>query len=67
MIKCPKCGSTAQVKVVWGDPIEEKSTYLYKEYKCGCGCHFIVTFAPKDLDIIKEESLKNKFFKTDKK
>lgn len=60
MIKCPKCGSTAQVKVVWGDCVEDLSTYLYKEYKCGCGCHFRLTFAPKDLEIIEEKPASNK-------
>ena len=41
MIRCPNCGSTAQVKVVdnttfvWKDIVS-----VYLEYKCGCGCNF---------------------------
>lgn len=39
MLKCPNCGSTAQVEVIWmydtNNPNEQE---LYM--KCGCGCHF---------------------------
>lgn len=38
MIKCPNCGSTAQVKVigqVWG----EKTAI--RKYQCDCGCEFL--------------------------
>ena len=40
-MKCPNCGSTAQVRIdnhetyVWKDIV---SVYLI--YKCGCGCQF---------------------------
>lgn len=40
-MRCPNCGSTAQVRVydhetcVWKDTV---SVYLI--YKCGCGCQF---------------------------
>jgi transposase-like protein len=38
MIKCPNCGSTAQVKVIEvefeDDPFD---VIRYKTYKCGCG------------------------------
>lgn len=40
-MKCPNCGSTAQVHIdnhetyVWKDIV---SVYLI--YKCGCGCQF---------------------------
>lgn len=33
MIKCPNCGSTAQVRMTL-------VKYDREEYKCGCGCHF---------------------------
>ena len=33
MIKCPNCGSTAQVRMTL-------IKYDREEYKCGCGCHF---------------------------
>lgn len=44
MIKCPNCGSTAQVKLknhetyIWQNEIA-----VYLDYKCGCGQHFITS------------------------
>ena len=38
MIKCPNCGSTAQVK----ETFSNYSTILgalCKSYRCGCGCY----------------------------
>ena len=38
MIKCPNCGSTAQVRVIdveFGD--DPCVAIRYKTYKCGCG------------------------------
>lgn len=52
MIKCPNCGSTAQVKCVYtgGElPTEDK----YMGYKCGCGCSFIVTYKATEIEIVK--------------
>ena len=40
-MKCPNCGSTAQVRIddyetyVWRDAVS-----VYLNYKCGCGCLF---------------------------
>lgn len=54
MIKCPNCGSTAQIKNVWMDgeiPTEDK----YAEYKCGCGCRFIITYTVSDIKVVKED------------
>lgn len=39
MIKCPHCGSTAQVKVI-KSVISKITNHLIIEYKCGCGCCF---------------------------
>ena len=39
MVKCPNCGSTAQVK----ETFSNYSTSLNAQcnsYKCGCGCFF---------------------------
>ena len=42
MIRCPNCGSTAQVHIdnhetyVWKDIVS-----IYLTYKCGCGCQFV--------------------------
>ena len=42
MIKCPSCGSTAQV---WIDDHEtfvwRNTLSIYLTYKCGCGCKFV--------------------------
>ena len=38
MVKCPNCGSSAQVKII--DVEFEDDPYVvvrYKTYKCGCG------------------------------
>jgi hypothetical protein len=42
-IKCPNCGSTAQVELVW-DENSHYSIKQTKEYVCGCGCEFEVEF-----------------------
>jgi transposase-like protein len=39
MIKCPNCGSTAQVKK--NIPFTDKDgNYINQDYYCGCGCYF---------------------------
>lgn len=40
---CPNCGSSAQVRIVWRDDDEYTNT-LYREYECGCGCHFTAVY-----------------------
>lgn len=42
-IKCPKCGSTAQVELVW-DGNNHYGIKQTKVYVCGCGCEFEVEF-----------------------
>ena len=39
MIKCPNCGSTAQVKEIFSN-YSTSIKALCKSYKCGCGCLF---------------------------
>ena len=39
LIECPNCGSTAQVKQSF-ESVNIKNNKYYREYKCGCGCHF---------------------------
>ena len=42
MIKCPNCGSTAQVKVIDVEFEEDPCGAIrYKTYKCGCGRIFL--------------------------
>ena len=44
MIKCPRCGSTAQVKSN-GNPIISKNTdHLIEGFHCGCGCWWEVEY-----------------------
>lgn len=54
MIKCPNCGSGAQIELVWNDSDKYTGSH-YKEYICGCGCHFVVTFEATKIQIIPEE------------
>ena len=42
-IKCPMCGSTAQIVFTWGKA-DKCSTIHTREYECGCGCAFEVDF-----------------------
>lgn len=44
MIKCPKCGSSAQPKVIDTQYIEDGWTIeVVRTYKCGCGHIFTGT------------------------
>ena len=49
-IKCPKCGSTAQVKLVYSDTNSYWSARM-DDYVCGCGCHFSAIFRLYELKI----------------
>lgn len=53
MIKCPNCGSSAQVVCEW----HSKNFYheIKAEYSCGCGCIFEVTFTPSTPQILNKE------------
>lgn len=51
MVKCPNCGSTAQVECVWEDT-ELYSHETYREYICGCGCHWELTYAITNIKIL---------------
>lgn len=43
MVKCPNCGSTAQVKVIDVGIVEDPCGAIrFKTYKCGCG-HIFTT------------------------
>lgn len=44
MIKCPCCGSAAQVRQVWSNNYNEYTESLVNEYSCGCGAHFVMRF-----------------------
>ena len=52
MIKCPNCGSTAQVKSMWSN---NSNTMSNHEYICGCGCHWVDRYEFIRRDIINEK------------
>ena len=55
-MKCPNCGSSAQVRLVWED--EDLPThYRYKAYQCGCGCRFKVTYGLVNIKILKDDGV----------
>ena len=57
-IKCPNCGSTAQVELTWVGRDSYDNEH-YREYVCGCGCTFEATFTltnTKILDVEKERN-----------
>lgn len=37
MVKCPRCGSTAQVRL---DSVDYDDGYIIVICNCGCGCRF---------------------------
>lgn len=50
IIKCPCCGSSAQVRIsIKSSPYNAE---IKNAYNCGCGCEFIVPFKAKDYKII---------------
>ena len=54
MIKCPNCGSTSQVELMWRDNYGYSDYHEY-EYECGCGCLFEVRFEVAKINILAEE------------
>ena len=51
MVKCPNCGSTAQVKI--NKPILSiDSKYVNTTCKCGCGCLFTLEHELSDYDCV---------------
>ena len=54
LIKCPNCGSTAQVELMWTDG-ESRSVTAYREYQCGCGATFEGTFELTDIKLLGVE------------
>ena len=52
MIKCPNCGSTAQVGWVWGDD-NIYSMVRENDFVCGCGCEFTIRYEAATIEITK--------------
>lgn len=59
MIKCPHCGSTAQVRFIDSEFMEESSVEVLciSAYKCGCGTYFKTgkVYTSEDEEVVIEE------------
>lgn len=60
MIKCPNCGSTAQVKVLYGDNLNHiwigSMGFVTQHLICGCGCEFVRQFKYSGECIVNEKN-----------
>ena len=60
MVKCPNCGSTAQVKVFVGDNLNNiwvgSMGFVTQHLICGCGCEFIRRYNLIEEVIINEQT-----------
>lgn len=54
MIRCPYCGSTAQVKLTWEERFGEKDLQHTKEFECGCGCVFEAIYTVSSIKILNK-------------
>ena len=45
MVKCPHCGSTAQVKTAPTAEVSKDKKWLVLNCKCGCGCEFNASYS----------------------
>jgi hypothetical protein len=52
-IQCPKCGSSAQVRLMWSDT-DGYGTEYTREYECGCGCAFEATYEVRAVKILED-------------
>lgn len=57
IIKCPACGSTAQVEMVWQSCSDGRYTVIEREYQCGCGATFEGTFELTNTKLLGVEDL----------
>lgn len=53
-MKCPNCGSSAQVRLVWQDE-DMLLNHHFREFKCGCGCQFMATYQLIDIEIREDD------------
>jgi hypothetical protein len=61
MIRCPNCGSSAQVKSMWSN---NSNTMSNHEYICGCGCHWVDRYEFMRRDVIYQGD--NSYEQTDR-
>lgn len=59
MVKCPRCGSAAQVEVVGGDNLSQiwvgSMGMVHQFCECGCGCYFSRRFVFEGEHILENE------------
>lgn len=55
-MRCPNCGSSAQVKSYWESG---NGTRLNAEYICGCGCHWVDRYDFAYRDVIYQGTTTN--------
>ena len=53
MIKCPNCGSTAQIKLST-PPSKEYLGMIITQHKCGCGCTFVRKFKYSGVQVVSD-------------
>ena len=61
MVKCPHCGSSAQVKLNDKAVLSDNQDWLTLGAECGCGCQFTLEYevgAYEECDIITIENKK---------
>ena len=54
MNRCPNCGSTAQVRLVWQD-LGLLFQQHCKKFKCGCGCRFVAIYELTDIKVLNKD------------
>lgn len=59
MIKCPHCGSTAQVKRIGNTTTSDNKMFFCEVYECGCGCRFEALY-PREVGEYIIHHLENK-------
>ena len=50
MIKCPRCGSTAQLRQIGSVTVSEHRRYFCEVYECGCSCTFEILFPRREIE-----------------
>ena len=47
-MRCPHCGSTAQVRSTGAPVLAENELVLTESFTCGCGCYFDTDYTRND-------------------
>lgn len=60
MVKCPHCGSSAQVKLSPTARLSDNQAYLTLGAECGCGCNFTADYYVPEPQWINIEYIERK-------